>query len=181
MFESIKADRERYVDYGGIFRNLGFWITLLYRFGHWLRGRNVLIRVPLRVVYLIFLLPLRSTCQVYLPCSAEIGRGLLLIHPWSIIVARDTVIGDGCSLYNEVTFGLSHKPGVPRLDNNVVVFPGARILGGIHVGEAVHVAANSVVLSDIPAEATVIGIPARVMRYTGRTHHESPAPATEGV
>ena len=70
---------------------------------------------------------------------------------------------------HDVTIGTNmDRPGVPRLGNNVFVGAGAKILGGISIGDGARIAANSLVVCDVPAGATAVGVPARVLQYTGR-------------
>jgi serine O-acetyltransferase len=64
-------------------------------------------------------------------------------------------IGPGCTLHQGVTLGLGPKPGLPRLGRNVTVMPGARVLGGVTLGDGVEVGANAVVTKDVPAGVVV--------------------------
>jgi len=78
------------------------------------------------------------------------------------------VIGDRVGIMHDVTIGTNlERPGTPVIGNDVFIGTGARILGGVKIGDGARIAANSVVLTDVPAGATAIGVPARVMQYTG--------------
>ena len=93
-----------------------------------------------------------------------IGGGLLMPHPNGVVVHPDVEIGPNCTLFQQVTLGTGPKPGVPRLGGHVDVGPGARVLGGVVIGEGAVIGANSVVLSDIPPGGVAVGIPAVVVR-----------------
>lgn len=83
-----------------------------------------------------------------------------------VVIGAGAVIGRGCRIYHGVTLGISHRDndGFPVLGENVLVGAGAKILGPIVVGNGAKIGANSVVLSDVPAGASAIGVPARVVQ-----------------
>ena len=98
--------------------------------------------------------------------GAEIGRRFFIDHGMGVVIGETAVIGDDCTLYHGVTLGCtSWQKGKrhPTLGNGVVVGAGAKILGPIHVGDNARIGSNSVVLKDVPAGATVVGIPAHVV------------------
>lgn len=162
MFQMIRADMKQYRSHGGWYRSTGFWITLLYRFGAWSSGNcPPVIRVPFHILYVFFAIPTRALSHVYIPIKAQIGGGLLLPHPTLIFVSPGSVIGNRCTLFHDVTIGKGTIPGDPRLSDQVVVFTGARVLGGVHIGNGAHIGANSVVVSDVAERATVVVSPAR--------------------
>ena len=99
-----------------------------------------------------------------IPLVVRIGGGLRLPHPNGVVVHSDAVLGPNCQLMQQVTLGAGSRPGLPVLDGHVDVGAGARILGGVHVGAHAQIGANAVVLDDVPAGATVVGIPARIVR-----------------
>lgn len=99
--------------------------------------------------------------------GAKIGRRLFIDHGMGIVIGETAVIGDDCLLYQGVTLGMTGKHGGkrhPTLGNNVMVGAGTIVLGDIHVGDDVKVAAGSVVVHDVPANTTVAGNPAHVVR-----------------
>jgi serine O-acetyltransferase len=157
MFENIRADKMRYKDSGIWLLQTGFWVTFVYRFGSWTgRIRPKILQIPFRMVYALCIIPVHCFTNVYIPSRAQIGPGLLLKHPNLIFISKETVIGPECTIYHDVTFGHGSRPGGPELDTSVVVFPGARILGGIHIGENAHIGANTVVTQDIKPWTMVI-------------------------
>lgn len=97
-----------------------------------------------------------------IPLNSRIAGGLLLPHPNGIVVHPESEIGPNCLLFQQVTLG-SLATGAPTLGGNVMVGAGAKLLGGITVGDNARIGANAVVLEDVPAGATVVGIPARIV------------------
>jgi serine O-acetyltransferase len=97
--------------------------------------------------------------------TSRIGPGVLLKHTTGLVVGGEVVAGHRLVLHQNVTLG-DRQPygGQPRLGNDVTVGSGACVLGPITVGDRVVVAANSVVLADVPADCTVAGAPARIVR-----------------
>lgn len=104
-----------------------------------------------------------AVCGVEIPFSVSIEGGFSMPHPNGIVIHPDAKIGPNCTIFQQVTLGLGTRPGVPELGANVVVGAGAKILGGIIVGDNARVGANAVVLSDVPDGATVVGIPGRIV------------------
>ena len=103
--------------------------------------------------------------------GAQIGRGLFIDHGSGVVIGETTIIGDDCTLYQGVTLGGTGKESGkrhPTLGNGVLVGAGAKLLGNFTVGDGAKIAAGAVVLGDVPAEATAVGIPARVVRQSGR-------------
>ncbi len=98
--------------------------------------------------------------------GATIGKGLFIDHGSGVIIGETTEIGDYCTLYQGVTLGGTGKDKGkrhPTLGNNVLVGSGAKILGPFKVGDHSKIAANAVVLSEIPPNSTAVGIPARIV------------------
>ena len=106
--------------------------------------------------------------------AARIGAGLFIDHGMGVVIGETSEIGDGVTLYQGVTLGgtsLQHGKRHPTLRDCVTVGVNAVILGAITVGENSRVGAGSVVVKDVPANATVVGIPARVVLQDGRPVH----------
>jgi serine O-acetyltransferase len=100
-----------------------------------------------------------------IPLNARIGGGLLLPHPNGVVIHPDAVIGPNCLLFQQVTIGQADATGaVPLLGGHVDVGAGAKLLGGITVGDDARIGSNAVVLGDVPSGATAGGIPARILR-----------------
>ncbi|HIY17178.1 MAG TPA: serine O-acetyltransferase [Candidatus Intestinimonas stercorigallinarum] len=102
--------------------------------------------------------------------GARIGRRFVIDHGMGIVIGETTEIGDDCLIYHGVTLGGTGKDQGkrhPTLGNNVMVSAGAKVLGPFKVGDGARIAANAVVLTEIPPEATAVGVPARVVRIAG--------------
>ena len=96
--------------------------------------------------------------------DADLGGGLMLPHPQGVVVHPRARIGPNCMLFQGVTLGTGGpKPGVPVLGGHVDVGCGAKLLGGIRVGDHAKIGANAVVLCDVPPGRTAVGVPARVV------------------
>jgi serine O-acetyltransferase len=103
--------------------------------------------------------------------GATIGKRLVIDHGMGIVIGETTIIGDDCLLYQGVTLGGSGKEKGkrhPTLGNNVLVGAGAKVLGSFTIGDNARIAANAVVLNAIPANATAVGVPAKVVRVKGQ-------------
>ena len=104
--------------------------------------------------------------------GAKIGRRLVMDHGMGIVIGETAEVGDDCLLYHGVTLGGTGKDQGkrhPTIGNNVLVSCGAKVLGPIKVGDNSRIAANAVVLSEVPEDATAVGIPAQIVRIAGRT------------
>lgn len=105
--------------------------------------------------------------------GAQIGHGLFIDHGMGIVIGETTVIGNNVSLYQGVTLGGTGKEQGkrhPTIGDYVVVACGAKVLGSFTVGENAKIGAGSVVLHPVPADATVVGIPGRVVRAKPQKH-----------
>ena len=113
--------------------------------------------------------------------GAQIGKRLVIDHGTGIVIGETAEIGDDCLLYQGVTLGGTGKDvgkRHPTLGNNVMVGAGAKVLGPIHVGNNARIAANAVVLREVPDNATVVGVPGHVVRLCGEKldHIHTPDP-----
>jgi len=99
--------------------------------------------------------------------GATIGKALFIDHGSGVVIGETTIIGDYCTVYQNVTLGGTGKDigkRHPTLGNNVMVGAGAKVLGPLKVGNNVKIAAGAVVLKDVPDNSTAVGIPAKVVR-----------------
>jgi len=165
----------------------GIHALLWHRIGHalWTRG----LRYPAR--FLSFFA--RMFTQIDIHPGATIGRRFFIDHGCGVVIGETAEIGDDVTLYHGVTLGgVSWNPGKrhPTLEDGVVVGAGAKILGPITVGSGARVGANSVVIQDVPAGMTVVGIPGRVVlpasQRTTRQgidldHHLMPDPVGKAI
>ena len=103
--------------------------------------------------------------------GATIGKGLFIDHGMGVVIGETTEIGDNCTLYQGVTLGGTGKETGkrhPTLGNNIMVGAGAKILGPVEIGDNAKIAAGAVVLQEIPENSTAVGIPAKVVRQSGK-------------
>jgi len=141
----------------------GLHALMMHRFNHWLwqHGLKWIARVLSHFS--------RWMTGIEIHPGAQIGRRFFIDHGMGVVIGETTVIGDDCTLYHGVTLGgTSWTAGKrhPTLGNDVVVGAGAKILGPINIGDDSRVGSNAVVLKDVPAGATVVGIPARIISST---------------
>jgi serine O-acetyltransferase len=102
--------------------------------------------------------------QAEIDLTARIGGGLLIPHPNGVVIHPEARIGPNCLIFQQVTLGtVADRPGAPEIGGHVDIGAGARILGPVRIGEHARIGANAVVLCDVPAGATAVGIPARVL------------------
>ncbi len=107
--------------------------------------------------------------------AAKIGKGILLDHANSFVCGETAVIGNNVSILHEVTLGGSGKESGdrhPKVGNNVLIGAGAKLLGNIKIGEGAKIGAGSVVLEDVLAHTTVVGVPAKEV---GKPSHRNPS------
>ncbi len=110
--------------------------------------------------------------------GATIGRRFFIDHGMGVVIGETSVIGDDCTLYHGVTLGgTSWNKGKrhPTLGNNVVIGAGAKVLGPIMLGDGARVGSNAVVVKDVPAGATAVGIPARILDEESKLVREEAA------
>ena len=102
--------------------------------------------------------------------GAKIGRRFFIDHGMGVVIGETAEVGDDVMMYHQVTLGGTGKEcgkRHPTIKNGVTIAAGSKILGAITIGENAKIGANSVVLKNVPANATVVGIPARVVRVNG--------------
>lgn len=141
----------------------GLHALMAHRLNHWLWGYE------LKWVARLLSQGARWITGIEIHPGAQIGRRFFIDHGMGVVIGETTVIGDDCTLYHGVTLGgTSWSAGKrhPTLGNDVVVGAGAKILGPITIEDDVRIGSNAVVLKDVPAGATVVGIPGRVISST---------------
>ena len=125
-----------------------------------------LLRAPFSVLYRYLYRYCRNLYGIELPYQARIGRRVIFEHQHGIVVHGHCHIGNGCYIRQGVTLGnrrLDRPLDAPTLGKNVNVGAGAKVLGRVTVGDGAAIGANAVVLEDVPAGGTVVGIPARLV------------------
>lgn len=143
----------------------GVRALIVHRFGNWrMEIDNRVLRAPFTLVHRSLFRRCRNVYGVELPWSASVGRNVVIEHQGGIVIHGDAVIGDGCTIRQGVTIGnrsVDAPFDVPTLGRDVNVGAGAVIVGKIRLGDGSSVGANAVVLHDVPAGVTVVGIPAK--------------------
>ncbi|SDC21398.1 MULTISPECIES: serine O-acetyltransferase [unclassified Candidatus Frackibacter] len=172
MFKIIKSDIdavfERDPAAKGILEVMtyaGLHAILMHRLAHWLynKGFSFLSRVISQVS--------RFFTGIEIHPGAQIGNGFFIDHGMGVVIGETTEVGDNVTLYQGVTLGGTGKEDGkrhPTLGDNVMVSAGAKVLGSIEIGDNVKIGAGAVVLDPIPDNATVVGVPGRVIIRNGK-------------
>jgi serine O-acetyltransferase len=138
----------------------GVHALIIHRFAHWLWHCKLrwLARFSSHIG--------RWLTGIEIHPGAAIGRRVFIDHGMGVVIGETAIIGDDCTLYHGVTLGgTSWKKGKrhPTLEKGVVIGAGAKVLGPITIGEEAKIGSNAVVVKDVPAGATAVGIPARIL------------------
>ena len=103
--------------------------------------------------------------------GAVIGPGVFIDHGMGVVIGETTIIGNNVTIFQGVTLGGTGKERGkrhPTIGNNVVVGAGAKVLGNVNIGDDVQIGANAVVIKDVPANSTVVGVPGRIVKLEGK-------------
>ena len=172
MFRSLRSDfaiiKERDPAARGIWEIIfcypGFQALTIHRISHKLWKYNFPL-LPRLISHFT-----RFITGIEIHPGAKIGRGVFIDHGMGVVIGETSEIGDRCLLYQGVTLGGTGKESGkrhPTLESNVVVGAGAKVLGGIFVGTNTRIGAGSVVVKNVAANSTVVGIPGRVVHQSG--------------
>src|SRR5271154_6209534 len=147
--------------------NSALWAIAVYRFGNWLYSANpfILIRVPLKIVYFFAYMFSEVVMEMCLDPQATIGGGLYIAHIGGIHINPQAIVGSNCDIAHRVTIGASAmgRQGSPVLGDKVYIGTGATLVGKIKIGSGAKIAANTPVITNVPAGATVMGVPGRII------------------
>lgn len=175
MMSKMVGDYHRH---GGSITNGGFWMLATWRVGNWGETLPARPRRLVRGLYSGMLLGVETLTNARLYRETQIGEDFHIIHTGSIFIDPEAQLGDRVGIMHDVVIGTTaEKIGVPIIEDDVFIGPGARVLGPVRIGKGAKVAANSVVIGDVPPGATAVGVPARVIRYTGATARKVPPKA----
>ncbi len=149
--------------------NPGFRFLTVLRLCAWTKSLGIFGRVlyyPLRLLFR----HLQYKYGYSIPYNTTIGPGFYLGHYGGVVISSDAIIGWNCNINHGVTIGITYggkHPGVPVIGDRVYIGPGAKVIGGVNIGEGVAIGANCVVANDIPPDSVVVGIPGRVISHRG--------------
>lgn len=136
---------------------------LVYRFGVWSKKRHF---PPWRWLTSAFYVLMNALVQlstgVMLERETQIGEEFHIIHPGLIHIHPDTIIGDRVGIMHNVTLGTNMSADCPSIGSDVFIGCGASVLGGVKVGDGARISANTLVISDVPAGAVAMGVPAQI-------------------
>ena len=167
----FSADVERYKSRGykgkELWLNPAVWSIGCYRLSNWLHVARptTLIRIPLKLVSFFA----NKFCEVFMEMcidpQASIGEGLYIGHIGGVHINPQAVLGKNCDIAHRVTIGASAmgRQGAPVLGDDVYIGTGATLVGKIKVGTGAKIAANTLVISNVPEGATVMGVPGRII------------------
>jgi serine O-acetyltransferase len=150
-----------------IWLNSAIWAIAVHRLGNWLYvdKPNALIAAPLKVVFFFANLFCEVVMEMHIDAQATIGPGLYIAHIGGVHINPAAVLGKNCDLAHRVTIGASAmgRQGVPVLGDDVYVGTGATLVGKIKIGSGAKIAANTLVITNVPEGATVMGVPGRII------------------
>ena len=170
-FKLIKEDSRRlgknpYLIFFTWFTSYSSMITFWLRIGSWLHTKkNPVAKFNCHICKIIYRF-CELTTGIQVPIGTKIKGGVRFFHYNCIIIAWEAIIGENCSIHQGVSIGRSfagNKAGVPTLEDHVVVFPGAKIIGNVHIGSHAVIGANAVVIQDVPSYTVVAGVPAKII------------------
>lgn len=167
----FSADISRYHAKGlrgrDLWLNPIIWSIGFYRLRNWVYTENPSWWIKLPVLAFCFL-P-NKFCEAFFLMGispvASIGEGLYIGHVGGVIIHEEAIIGTNCDISHRVTIGTSAmgRVGAPILGNNVYVGTGSTLIGKIRIGDGAKIAANTLVIDDVPAGATMMGVPGRIL------------------
>jgi serine O-acetyltransferase len=172
--------REDYERHGRSFWSAGFQALAVHRFGAWLLVQPPMTRRLLRRFYTMAFTFVRNVYGIDIPAKAHVGRRLLIGHGHGIDIHPHSIIGDDCVFRHNLTLGAGgqERDGFeagPRLGNHVRTGPCVTLLGGVTVGDDARIGPNCLVISDVPAGATVFATPGRTLGMPPKSRPESTA------
>jgi serine O-acetyltransferase len=168
QWRALRADLARFQSQGYTgWGSEGFWALTVYRGQRALKGaRHKWILAPVRVILLVLAKILSVITHIGIDEEAQIGPGLLIPHSGPIRVHGRSKIGADCCLSHVCTIGAGPTPGGAVIGDHVWIGCHSSIIGAVTIGDGATIAANSLVISNVPAGATAIGVPARIIPGT---------------
>ena len=156
-----------------LWMNPAVWSIASYRLSNWLAVTppTFVVRIPLKLVSFVARMFCEVVMEMCLDSHATIGGGLYIGHIGGIHINPGAVLGVNCDIAHHVTIGSSAmgRKGAPQVGDDVYIGTGATLVGKIRVGSGAKIAANTLVMSNVPEGATVIGVPGRVFPGAPKT------------
>lgn len=128
-------------------------------------------RLPTRLLSRAFSQFVRFFTGVEIHPAAQLGRRFFIDHGMGVVIGETSIVGDDVLMFHTSTLGgtsMSRGQRHPLVGNRVVIGAGAKVLGPITIGDDVQIGANAVVVKDVPAESTVVGVPGKVRKRTNK-------------
>jgi serine O-acetyltransferase len=167
LWQQIQED---WIAHGRDWTKPGFRAVAVHRFGNWrMTIQSKWLRAPFTLIYQALFRKVRNTYGIELPYTVRLGRRVVIEHQGDIVIHGYCAIGDDSIIRQGVTLGNRYleKPlEAPQLGIRVNVGAGAKIFGNVTIGDGAAIGANAVVLQDIPAGATAVGIPAKIVKLS---------------
>ena len=170
-WSTLRKDlRDIWQRHGHSGRDFGFWGVANHHVGRLTAAsKNRVVRVVGGRFYGLCSLAIDVVSGVQINREARIGADFRVVHGWNVKIHPDAIIGDRVGIMHDVTIGTTpDSSAAPIIGNDVFIGAGAKVLGAVRIGDRARIAANSLVITDVPAGATAVGVPARVLHYTGR-------------
>ena len=165
--------------------NPAIWAIAIHRLGNWLYVTKpfFLVRIPLKVVFFFAYMFSEVVMEMSLDPQATIGGGLYIAHIGGVHINPQAIVGSNCDLTHHVTIGASAmgRQGSPVVGNNVYIGTGATLVGKIKIGNGAKIAANTLVITNIPDGATVMGVPGRIIMRPPKAAQAPVLPAVESI
>lgn len=173
MFKNLRADIKAVKERDPAARN-SFEIFLMYPSVcalFWHRIAHRLLKLKMKFLARLISQLTRFFTGIEIHPGAKIGKGVFIDHGMGVIIGETAEVGDGCTIYQGVTLGGTGKDvgkRHPTLGDGVMVGAGAKVLGPFNIGDNSKIAANAVVLEEIPENCTAVGIPAKIVKREGQ-------------
>lgn len=145
--------------------NPGFRTLLNHRIGKYFSKSDNIVLRQIGSYYRMRMITKRSCDISY---NSKIGKGLKMNHPIGIIIGNNVIIEENVTIFQQVTLGSHGKRGLnlryPKIESGVIIYAGAKIIGGVTIGTNAVIGANSVVNIDVPPNCIAVGIPCKILQ-----------------
>ena len=174
----VRSDLCRYSEIGlhSFFVNLArepaFRVITLFRLCKFLKARSGAVAYVAYIPFRFMFKRGQIRFGISLPLETKVGPGFYIGHYGGIVINGRAVIGKNCNISQGVTIGQTNRgsrQGVPLIGDSVYIGPGAKIIGGVSIGNHAAIGANAVVTKDVPENGVAVGIPARIISLDGAT------------